>query len=84
LVCAWSPPRWRRLFGAPALAELKLPDPAVDKSTVAKRGFFYVGGHYVGEPGKQIMRGQIYVEVLAPKEQHRPYPLVLMPWQDPL
>jgi pimeloyl-ACP methyl ester carboxylesterase len=45
---------------------------------VAKRGFFYVGGHYVGEPGKEIMQGQIYVEVLAPKEQRRPYPLVLI------
>ena len=47
----------------PARAEVKLPVPAVDQSTVAKRGYFYVGGHYVGEPGKSIMQGQIYVEV---------------------
>jgi pimeloyl-ACP methyl ester carboxylesterase len=66
------------LLGAPAFAEVKLPVPAVDQSAVAKRGFFYVGGHYVGEPGKQIMQGQIYVEVLAPKTQRRPYPLVLI------
>jgi pimeloyl-ACP methyl ester carboxylesterase len=66
------------LIGAPALAEVKLPVPAIDQSMVAKRGFFYVGGHYVGEPGKQIMEGQIYVEVLAPKKQRRPYPLVLI------
>src|SRR5271163_4830590 len=66
------------LVGAPALAEVKLPVPAVDQSAVAKRGFFYVGGHYVGEPGKEIMQGQIYVEVLAPKKQRRPYPLVLI------
>ena len=66
------------LIGAPALAEVKLPVPAVDQSAVAKRGFFYVGGHYVGEPGKEIMQGQIYVEVLAPKKQRRPYPLVLI------
>src|SRR5271156_618529 len=66
------------LTGAPALAEVKLPVPAVDQSAVAKRGFFYVGGHYVGEPGKKIMQGQIYVEVLAPKKQRRPYPLVLI------
>ncbi|HEY5064816.1 MAG TPA: hypothetical protein VIJ04_08380 [Xanthobacteraceae bacterium] len=57
---------------------MKLPVPAVDQSAVAKRGFFYVGGHYVGEAGKHIMQGQIYVEVLAPKEQRRPYPLVLI------
>ena len=66
------------IIAAPALAEVKLPVPAVDQSMVAKRGFFYVGGHYVGEPGKDIMQGQIYVEVLAPKTQRRPYPLVLI------
>ena len=66
------------LIAAPALAEVKLPVPAVDQSAVAQRGYFYVGGHYVGEPGKEIMQGQIYVEVLAPKEQRRPFPLVLI------
>ena len=66
------------LLGAPAFAEVKLPVPAVDQSAVAQRGYFYVGGQYVGEPGKQIMQGQIYVEVLAPKKQRRPYPLVLI------
>jgi pimeloyl-ACP methyl ester carboxylesterase len=56
----------------------KLPVPTVDQSAVAQRGYFYVGGQYVGEPGKEIMRGQIYVEVLAPKDVRRPYPLVLI------
>ena len=65
-------------IATPALAEVKLPVPAVDQSMVAQRGYFYVGGHYAGEPGKKIMQGQIYVEVLAPKEQRRPYPLVLI------
>ncbi len=65
-------------IASPAPAEVKLPVPAVDQSMVAKRGYFYVGGHYVGEPGKSIMQGQIYVEVLAPKKQRRPYPLVLI------
>jgi pimeloyl-ACP methyl ester carboxylesterase len=64
---------------APARAEPpKLPVPAVDQSAVAQRGYFYVGGKYVGEPGKEIMQGQIYVEVLAPKDVRRPYPLVLI------
>jgi pimeloyl-ACP methyl ester carboxylesterase len=66
------------LMGAPALAEVKLPVPAIDQSAVAKRGFFYVGGHYVGPADKRIMQGQTYVEVLAPKVQRRPYPLVLI------
>jgi pimeloyl-ACP methyl ester carboxylesterase len=78
-----------RIIGAallPALALVasaraeppKLPVPAVDQSAVALRGYFYVGGQYVGEPGKEIMQGQIYVEVLAPKDVRRPYPLVLI------
>jgi len=56
----------------------RLPVPAVDQSAVASRGYFYVGGEYAGEPGKEIMRGQIYVEVLAPREVRRPWPLVLI------
>jgi hypothetical protein len=63
---------------APASAEPpRLPVPTVDQSAVAQRGYFYVGGKYVGEPGKEIMQGQTYVEVLAPKDVRRPYPLVL-------
>jgi pimeloyl-ACP methyl ester carboxylesterase len=65
-------------IGPAAVAEVNLPVPTVDQSAVARRGFFYVGGHYVGEPGKHIMQGQIYVEVLAPKVERRPYPLVLI------
>ena len=56
----------------------KLPVPTVDQSAVGQRGYFYVGGKYVGEPGKEIMRGQVYVEVLAPRDVRRPYPLVLI------
>lgn len=56
----------------------KLPVPAVDQSAVALRGYFYVGGKYVGDPGKETMQGQTYVEVLAPKDVRRPYPLVLI------
>ena len=66
-------------LAVPARAEPpKLPVPAVDQSAVAQRGYFYVGGKYVGDPGKEIMQGQIYVEVLAPKDVRRPYPLVLI------
>ena len=69
------------LIFAPARAGAeppKLPVPAVDQSALGQRGFFYVGGKYVGEPGKEIMQGQAYVEVLAPKDVRRPYPLVLI------
>jgi hypothetical protein len=56
----------------------KLPVPAFDQSAVGQRGYFYVGGTYVGEDGKNIMRGQAYVEVVAPKDVRHPYPLVLI------
>ena len=62
----------------PALAEVKLPVPAYDQSAVAKRGYFYVGGKYVGEGENRIMAGQMYVEVLVPKKVRMPYPLVLI------
>ena len=45
----------------------KLPVPAYDQSAVGQRGYFYVGGQYIGEDGKNIMRGQVYVEVVAPR-----------------
>jgi pimeloyl-ACP methyl ester carboxylesterase len=67
------------LVPAPLFAEPpKLPVPAVDQSAVSQRGYFYVGGRYVGESGKEIMQGQTYVEVLAPRDVRRPYPLVLI------
>lgn len=56
----------------------RLPVPAFDQSAVGARGYFYVGGTYTGEPGNEIMQGQIYVEVVAPKKVRRPYPLVLI------
>ena len=77
LLCAT--PLSRLCCSRPPLADPpKLPVPAVDQSAVAQRGYFYVGGKYVGEPGKETMQGQIYVEVLAPKDVRRPYPLVLI------
>src|SRR5215831_20623472 len=56
----------------------KLPVPSFDQSAVGQRGYFYVGGQYIGENGKNIMRGQVYVEVVAPKDVRHPYPLVLI------
>src|SRR2546426_4790953 len=67
---------------APVRAEPpRLPVPAFDQSSVGARGYFYVGGTYVGEPGKEIMQGQIYVEVVAPKDVRRPYPAGAHPWR---
>jgi len=45
---------------------------------VRSRSFFYVGGSYVGDPGKEVMQGQMYVEKLQPQQVRQPYPLVLI------
>jgi hypothetical protein len=39
------------------------PAPSYDQSAIARRGYFYVGGSYVGEPGKRAMHGQMHVEI---------------------
>lgn len=52
--------------------------PAEAARTAAVRDHFYVGGRYVGEPGKELMAGQMYVERLVPAKVTRPLPLVLI------
>jgi len=52
--------------------------PSYDQSAIARRGYFYVGGSYTGEPGEQRMHEQMYVEVLTPRHPRRRYPLVLI------
>jgi pimeloyl-ACP methyl ester carboxylesterase len=79
IVCGTLSSALTLLSAAPVRADPpKLPVPAVDQSAVGQRGFFYVGGKYVGEAGDEIMQGQTYVEVLAPRDVLRPYPLVLI------
>jgi pimeloyl-ACP methyl ester carboxylesterase len=80
---AWTKWCWRVCFGALVLWSGKamteqngLPVAAFDQSAVGQRGYFYVGGNYTGDDGKSVMHGQIYVEVLAPKEWRQKYPIV--------
>lgn len=51
--------------------------PAFGQHTPSTRDFFYVGGKYTGPPGKEVMAGQMYVEVLHPQRVAQKYPLVL-------
>ncbi|WP_428003666.1 alpha/beta fold hydrolase [Acidovorax sp.] len=55
-----------------------IPVPVVDQHTLGGRGHFFVGGSYAGPPEGQTMAGQMFVEVLVPKEVRKPYPLVLL------
>jgi len=47
-------------------------------ANIGRQGHFYVGGHYVGEPGKETMDGAMYVEVWVPKDIRHPYPVVFV------
>ena len=51
---------------------------SVSDQPVRSRSFFYVGGSYVGSPGKEVMQGQMYVEKWQPQQVKQPYPLVLI------
>ena len=51
--------------------------PTFPTDSIAAKGFFYAGGSYVGEPGKQIMHGSMYTEVWVPKQVKSPYPMVI-------
>lgn len=67
------------LAGHQAAAQTPASVPAgvrVLDSNVAKQGHFYAGGQYVGEPGREVMIGQMYVEVWVPREVKKPYPIV--------
>ena len=52
--------------------------PTFSTANIARQGHFYVGGHYIGEPGKETMDGAMYVEVWVPKQIRHPYPMVFI------
>src|SRR5882762_9874454 len=50
-------------------------------TNVARHGFFYAGGKYVGELGpnrEATLGGAMYVEVMVPKQIRSPYPVVFL------
>jgi pimeloyl-ACP methyl ester carboxylesterase len=70
------------LFGAsaqkPAGAAPPASIPTFSTADIASTGFFYAGGHYVGAPGKEVMDGAEYVEVMVPKKIRHQYPIVFL------
>jgi len=50
--------------------------PARAQQALSTREYFYVGGKYAGQPGHEVMAGQMYVEVLHPQAAKQKYPLV--------
>ena len=61
----------------PAMAAPPSGIPTFSTEHMARQGFFYAGGKYVGEAGKEIMGEAMYTEVLVPKQVRHPYPWVL-------
>jgi len=62
--------------GAPSASITTVP-----LNNVARHGFFYAGGKYVGELGpdkEATMGGAMYVEVMVPKQIRSPYPVVFL------
>ena len=42
--------------------------PTFSTENIARQGFFYAGGKYVGEAGKEVMGDAMYTEVWVPKQ----------------
>src|SRR5216683_579373 len=74
LVSGWFAANAERIPGAAAPASIV----TFSTANIARQGHFYVGGHYVGEPGKETMDGAMYVEVWVPKQIRHPYPMVFI------
>ncbi|OFW05469.1 MAG: hypothetical protein A3I61_14705 [Acidobacteria bacterium RIFCSPLOWO2_02_FULL_68_18] len=51
--------------------------PTFPVENIARKGFFYAGGSHWGEPGRRVMRGAMYTEVLVPRQIRHPNPVVL-------
>lgn len=60
----------------PSMAMPPSTIPTFATANIARQGFFYAGGKYVGEPGKEIMGEAMYTEVWVPKQRKHPYPVV--------
>jgi pimeloyl-ACP methyl ester carboxylesterase len=52
--------------------------PTFSTAEIGRQGHFYIGGHYVGEPGNETMHGAMYVEVWVPRNIRHPYPVVFV------
>ena len=60
----------------PAMATPPSSIPTFATANIARQGFFYAGGKYVGESGKETMGDTMYTEVWVPKQMKHPYPVV--------
>jgi pimeloyl-ACP methyl ester carboxylesterase len=64
------------IFTASAGSEARAE--GVGPLTIAKQGYFFVGGKYVDEPKSQVLAGHAYVDYQIPQELKHPYPIVMI------
>lgn len=50
--------------------------PTFSTDSIARQGFFYAGGKYVGAPGKETMGEAMYTEVWVPRQMRHANPIV--------
>lgn len=63
-----------------ALSAQTAAEPSQSESpmSLAKDGFFYVGGKYETVDGHRYVTGQMYVEYRVPSNQTHPYPIIMV------
>jgi len=63
--------------GTPPIAAMPPKSiPTFSTENIARKGFFYAGGGYWGERGKDVMRGAMYTEVWVPRQIRHAEPIV--------
>jgi pimeloyl-ACP methyl ester carboxylesterase len=60
----------------PSMATPPSVIPTFSTENIGRQGFFYAGGRYEGETGKEVMGDAMYTEVWVPKQIRHPYPVV--------
>ena len=59
-------------FAAPA------KDPTLPPLSIARQGYFFVGGKYLTAKDQQVMSGQLYVEFQIPAKQTHEWPIIMV------
>src|SRR5437016_9442484 len=53
-------------------------DPALAPLSIARQGYFFVGGKYSIVKDQQVMSGQLYVEFQIPSKQTHEWPIMMI------
>src|SRR5438132_5783866 len=53
-------------------------DPALAPLSIARQGYFFVGGKYSTVKDQQVMSGQLYVEFQIPSKQTHEWPIMMI------